>query len=350
MKEVYIGLDVHKKSWSVAIHDEHGLLKQFSTEADASILIDYMRRNYESASVRCCYESGCCGYHIYRDLSSAGWEVMVVNPGDIPRINKQNSSKTDKIDSRYLSRELSRGHLQGIYIPDPRQEQFRSLFRRRNDIVKELRRIKTHIKSMLLYYGVTLPPAYDNSNWSKDMISWVKMLEWKHLAAAQAMQSRIRSYEFLTKEYLQVGNELRSYAREHYRKDYNLLRTVPGIGPLTAIGFLAEVGDIRRFRSIDQLSSYIGLVPSVYSSGSTTYTKGITHRSKHLLRSYLIESAWVAARKDPSLMQYYHERKGVDHKKRVIKIAAKLLNRVYHVIKSGEVYRIPALEVTELGE
>ena len=75
------------------------------------------------------------------------------------------------------------------------------------------------------------------------------------------------------------------------------------MGPFTAIGLLAEVGDLRRFKSLDHLSSYIGLVPSVHSSGKKTYSRGITYRSKSLLRSYLIEGAWIAAKKDAELMQ-----------------------------------------------
>jgi transposase len=119
-----------------------------------------------------------------------------------------------------------------------------------------------------------------------------------------------------------------------------LLRTVPGIGPLSAIGLLAEVGDIRRFRSIDHFSSYVGLVPSIHSSGEKTYSRGITYRSKRLLRSYLVEGAWMAAKQDPSLMVFYEERKGCDHRKLIIKLAAKTLSRIYHVIKTGEPYEL----------
>ena len=137
-----------------------------------------------------------------------------------------------------------------------------------------------------------------------------------------------------------ICNELRAYARKNYRKEYYLLRSIPGVGPFTAIGLLAEVGDLKRFKGIDKLSSYIGLVPSVRSSGEKSYACGITYRSKGLLRSYLIEAAWIAAKKDPALMQYYQQRKGCDHKKLIIKLAAKTLSRIYHVIKTGEPYQL----------
>jgi transposase len=121
---------------------------------------------------------------------------------------------------------------------------------------------------------------------------------------------------------------------------------VPGVGPFTAIGLLAEVDDVKRLKGIDRFSSYIGLVPSTHSSSEKSYTRGITYRSKNLPRSYLIEAAWIAAKKDTALMQYYQQRKGADHKKLIIKMAAKTLNRIYHVIKTGEPYQLERVIVT----
>lgn len=123
------------------------------------------------------------------------------------------------------------------------------------------------------------------------------------------------------------------------------MRSIPGVGPFIAIGTLAEVGDLRRFQTIDHLSSYIGLVPSLHSSGTKSFTKGITVRSKPLLRSYFIEGAWNCARKDPKLMQYCKERKGTDHNKLIIKLASKTLNRMYSVIKRGEPFKLKVLLV-----
>jgi transposase len=303
------------------------VLKRFSMQADAEALVHYVHKYYPAYQVECCYESCCLGYHIYRSLSVAGWQVLVVNPGDIPRINKQSSTKTDKLDSRYLCQQLAAGQLKGIYVPDEKQEQFRSLFRRRNDLVKNLRRIKCHIKGMLLYYGIVIPEHYDNTGWSKAFLVWLSKVKWSYASASETLKSRLKEYAFLHKEYLHICNELRSYARKCYKKDYYLLRSVPGVGPFTAIGTLAEVGDLRRFKGIDRLSSCIGLVPSLHSTGTKSYTKGITVRSKHLLTSYLIEGTWMAAKKDPELMQYYQERKGSDHKKLIIKMASKTLNR-----------------------
>jgi transposase len=340
MRQLFIGLDVHKKTWAVTLQEEKLVLKRFTMEADADTLIDYVSKHFPHHQVECCYESCCCGYHIYHSLSAAGWKVLVVNPGDIARGHKLASLKTDRVDSAHLCSELSAGRLRGIYVPSHEQEQFRSLFRRRNDLVKSLRRIKCHIKSMLLYYGIALPAKYDTITWSKEMLRWLGQQHWSHAPATVAMHSRLAELEFLKTQYLNVSNELRAHARKNYKQEYYLLRSIPGVGPLTAIGLLAEVGDIKRFKGTDQLSAYVGLIPALHSSGSRTYAKGLTRRAKSLLRSYLIEAAWIAAKKDPALMRYYEERKACDHRKLIVKLAAKTLRRIYHVIKSGEPYQL----------
>lgn len=340
MKHLFVGLDVHKKSRSITIQEGQAVLKRFSMDAHTEALVRYIQKHYPDSGVECCYESCCLGYRIYRDLSRAGWQVLVVNPGDIPSINKQSSSKTDTIDSRYLCRQLAAGHLRGIYVPDEKQDQFSSLFRRRVDLVKNLRRIKSHIKAMLLYYGIALPQQYDNANWSKAMVQWVEQIKWLYPTTASTMRSRLEEYRFFKRQYRQACNELRSYARNNYKTDYYLLRSVPGVGPFIAISLQAEVGDLRRFKNLNHLSSYVGLVPSLHNSGTKSYTKGITARSKHLLRSYLIEGAWIAAGKDPELMNYYRERKGTDHKKLTIKMASRTLNRMYSVIKRAEPFKV----------
>ena len=125
-----------------------------------------------------------------------GWKVLVVNPGDIARGHKLSICKTDKVDSAHLCIELAAGRLTGIYVPPHEQEQFRSLFRRRNDLVKNIRRIKCSIKSMLLYYGIVLPQKFDTITWSREMLDWLAQQHWSCAPANIAMHSRLQEYAF----------------------------------------------------------------------------------------------------------------------------------------------------------
>jgi len=187
--------------------------------------------------------------------------------------------------------------------------------------------------------GISLPVEYDNNNWSKEMLRWLESQTWQYETGRCSLASKLRQLNFVYYEWLAVSNELRKCARKEYKTDYYLLRTVPGIGPLTAIGILAELGDLRRFKKFDRLCSYVGLVPSVYSSADKIQTRGMTPRSKKLLRSYLIESAWTAVRRDLALQEYYRRHAGRPSNKIIVKVARKLLSRVWYVIKNNSPYR-----------
>jgi transposase len=337
--KLFIGMDVHKKSWTVHFKTDLFDYKTVTMPADPCCLQEYVQRHFQDHEVTCCYEAGCCGYWIARALQRFNWDVLVVNPADVPRTNKQDWQKTDKIDCRNLCAQLLKNNVHSIYIPDEQQEQLRSLFRRRNHLVRQLRTIKNHIKSQLLYYGIKLPEQFDNPNWSHEMKTWLQNIQWKFTSAAEAMQSRLKQLDFLWYEELHISSELRAYCRKHHKKDYYLLKTVPGVGGITAAGILAELGDIRRFKSIKVLASIVGLVPGIYQSSDNTICLGLSKRSNRYLRSLLIEVTWVAVRTDMALQTYYRKHAAKEPNKAIIKVAHKLLNRIRTVIISGIPYQ-----------
>jgi transposase len=111
-----------------------------------------------------------------------------------------------------------------------------------------------------------------------------------------------------------------------------LLRSIPGVGSLTAFILFTELADIHRFRNLDHLCSFIGLVPSTSSSGSTERINGITNRQNKYLRSIIIESAWIAVRKDPALTAAYNDLiKRLPKQRAIVRIAKKLTNRIRYV-------------------
>lgn len=336
--KLFIGMDVHKNSWTCHFKTDLFDYKTVTMPADPACLRDYVQRHFADHEVTCCYEAGCCGYWIARRLQQLNWKVLVVNPADVPRTNKQDWQKTDKIDCRNLCHQLQQSNLHGIHVPDEEQEQLRSLFRRRNHLVRQLRTIKNHIKSQLLYYGIKVPDEYDNPNWSHDMKVWLSAIEWKFTSAATTMKSRLKQLDFLWYEELNISSELRAYCRKHYKKDYYLLKSVPGIGGITAAAILAELGNLRRFKRMDELSSIVGLVPGIYQSSDNRICLGLSKRSNCYLRSLLVETSWVAVRTDMALQTYYRKHAHKEPNKAIIKVAHKLLSKIRAVIITGKPY------------
>ncbi len=207
--QLFIGIDVHKKSWSVSIRTDLFEHKTFSMPSDPDKLIGYVNQHFKDYPVQCCYEASCCGFVAFRQLSLAGWDVKVLNPSDIPNSAKNRDQKNNRLDCRNLAKQLRSGQLTGIYVPDEQQEQLRSLFRQRNNLTKDIRKLKGRIKSELLYYGIKLPLAYDNVNWPKEMLSWIDNIEWKYSSGQSSMQSKLRQLNFIRQEWLNINTELR---------------------------------------------------------------------------------------------------------------------------------------------
>jgi transposase len=154
------------------------------------------------------------------------------------------------------------------------------------------------------------------------------------------LDSQLKILEVLQSEYLQIANELRSYYRHHERELYYLLKSVPGVGGYLASVLIAELGDFSRFKNEQHLSSYVGLVPGIYASGGEEKVLGITPRCNALLRSYLIEAAWVAVRFDPEMQLYFRKHQGKKQQVIIVKIAHKLIKKIFAVVKRKTPYEV----------
>jgi len=337
--KLWIGIDFHKKTWRVHFRSEFSG-NPFSMEPNPELLQKKVLKEFPNYKVEIVYECGCFGYWAHRKFESYGWKSYVVNPADLPRISKQRFQKSDTIDARNLSKLLSLGLLRCVSIPDIKREQFRGLFRRRNHLVKYSRSIKVRMKNLLIYYGIKIPDQWDNANWTHDFRDWIKNLQWDHPTAKYMMDSNLRQEISLHYEINEVGNELRKYCRNHYRKSYDLLQSIPGVGPLTAICFIAEVGNVSRFNNFKQLTSLVGMMPTTYQSADTLRTQGLTPRCLSLLRSYLVEAAWQSVRIDPVMRDYYNSHNGKKPNDIIVKVARKLLSRIYAVLRTETPYQI----------
>ncbi|MCF6269645.1 MAG: transposase [Melioribacteraceae bacterium] len=139
---------------------------------------------------------------------------------------------------------------------------------------------------------------------------------------------------------LKTVKSLRKYSFEYNMdEDIKLLIGIPGIWFITAITLYTEIMNIERFTSLDKIASYIGLVPTTKSSGEKEKVLGLTVQYNRYLRSLLIESSWVAIRKDPALTLAYNDyTKRMSKQESIIRIAKKLLNRIYYVLKNKKEY------------
>ncbi|KAA6310010.1 hypothetical protein EZS27_038609, partial [termite gut metagenome] len=331
-QNIYVGIDVHLKSWTVSIQTETLHHKTFTQPADVSVLVNYLREHFPYATYYSVYEAGFSGFWAHYKLGEMDINNIVINPADVPTSQKEQLQKDDPTDSRKLARSLRAGSLTAIHVPSKQTLHERSLVRVRSSLVKDMSRFKQRIKSLLYFYGISYPKEFESSgtHWSKAFIQWLKEnVSQDENMSEEALLFILKEVEQQRKLLLEVTRKIRALSRsEKYNSRMALLRTIPGIGFITAITFLTELEDIHRFGNMDQLAGYIGLVPNRHSSGSKENVGEMTFRGQKLLKACLIESAWFAARLDPAMNLCFNQScKRMEPNKAIIKIARKLVNR-----------------------
>jgi transposase len=193
---------------------------------------------------------------------------------------------------------------------------------------------------MLLFYGIHLPEELLNSHWSRRFIRWLESIRMEKASGDMALKIHLEELKHLRQIIASLNRAILALARtEQYRTPVRLLKSVPGISTLTAMTLLTELSDLARFPSLDEMSSYVGLIPDTHSSGEKEHAGEITQRRHRQLRCLLIEASWVAIRKDPvMLMAFARYCKRMRKTRAIVKVARKLLNRIRYVLKNQAEY------------
>ncbi len=338
--QIFVGIDVHKKDWQVCILSQNRQLKNFRQQADPDSLVDHLNKHYPQAKICCAYEAGFSGFWLQRFLQSHKIECWVVHAADIPVTDKEVCSKTDRVDARKIAKALRAQLVRPITIPDQEWEQDRKLIRHRKKVKIDLCRVRNRIKALLNLWGIR--SDLESRNWTKKYKKFLKQIKIAYSSGQLVLNSLIAQMEWLEGELTALDKHISELSQsQRYSTQHKLLISIPGIGLLTSIILLTELGDISRFTSLDRLCSYVGLIPFERSSGETAYKQNMTYRSNLMVRTHLIESAWIAIGKDPALTLAYEQyRKSMGAQKAIVKIARKLLNRIRTVLIKQTPYQL----------
>lgn len=332
-KTIFVGMDVHKKTYSVTAICDGLIVKRDTLKADPDALITYLKKRFGSGKIKTAYEAGFCGFHLHRTLEAAGIESIVVHAAGIETSNTR--VKTDKRDSLKIAAHLSEGKLRSVYIPTAEQEDQRTVTRLRDTFCRERSRIGNQIKSLLFLHG--LIPA---DNKKKVSPAWIKNLsKFKMMPgvrfAIEKFAAMWLEFEAKIKE---IDLELKKQAIKDHAID-GMYQAARGIGCTSARVLANELGDLQQFKNERQLFSYIGFTPSEHSSGEHTRQGHITKQGKPIVRKILVQSAWVAIRYDKELQAIYERiaaRSGA--KRAIVAVARRLIGRLRACFRTGELY------------
>jgi len=339
-QDVYVGLDVAIKSWKVCIYVGGLFHKRFAQPPDPVVLVQYLHRSVPGGRYHSVYEAGYFGFWIHEALQRLGVDSMVINPADVPTTDKERRTKTDRVDATKLARSLANGELRRLYVPDQMALEDRALVRTRMAFVRKQTRCKNQIKAFLRFYGLQVPDDISDRYWTRAYIKWLEGITFTQESGTMALSALVKELLALRMTIAELTKGIHTLAHEkRYGSQVELLCGVPGIGLLAAITFLTEVISIDRFKDLDRLACYVGLVPGEKSSGETEIDTGLTPRRNAALRYMLIECAWKAQQEDPVLLKAFLDCcRRMPKTVAIVHVARKLLSRMRFVLKNNVPY------------
>jgi transposase len=336
---IHVGIDVHKKTYHVAVHSTlRGALTTWVQPASPDVVLGWLRpiRRHVACVV---YEAGPTGFDLARRLQAEEFPVKVVAASKLP-VASARDSKTDRLDCRKLAVYSAKGLLHPVRVPTAQEEADRQVLRIRDQMIRKARTAQQQIKSFLLQHGLAEPKGL--GHWSIRAIAELRGLELlpelrfcldlllDELAHAQEQVER-------------ATRRLRELPRaERHRKTNQTLRSVPGVGLVTAMSFRLELPEPQRFDDQCQVAKMIGLAPQVRQSGGTRHEGGILKSGNTRLRTVLVEAAWRWVACDDAARERYKRlvANTGSGNKAIVGLARLLAVLLWRMSVRGEVYRM----------
>ena len=287
----FVGLDVHQGSIAVAVADPGRAAPRFvgTTGPQLAQLLKALSHLGQPQQTLIAYEAGPCGYGLARQLGAHGYRCEVIAVAKMPR-KPGERIKTDRRDALILAGYLRAAQLTPVVIPDERDEAIRDLSRAREDAVRARLKARQQLKAMLLRHGHRYT---GKSSWTAAHERYLAQVRLDHPAqdiAYAEYRSAVREADERAERITAALRE--QVARWRWCRVVSALMALRGIEFVAAVTLIAELGDLARFAHPKRLMSYLGLVPSEYSTGESRAQGKITKTGNGHARRILIESAW----------------------------------------------------------
>lgn len=326
----FIGMDVHREWCEVAIAEAGQVRLGGRVKAEPEALELFAQSLAPDDQV--VLEATFGAARIAEIIEPHVARVVVADPR---RLAKADSRKTDRRDARKLAQLLASGFLDEVWTPDEATRSLRRLVARRASIVRARTRAKNEVHAALGRNLCPRPPMKDLfGKAGRRWLAEVELPEEEQIT----VDGCVRQIDFSGEELEEIDRILakRALASPEARR----LMTVPGVNVQTAVGFLASVGEVRRFPSPKKLVAYLGLDPRVRQSGESAARHGrISKAGRASARHVLSESAWSVAM-TPGPMKAFFERLRARRGAQVAAVATarKLAVLFWHLLTREEDY------------
>jgi len=313
---IMVGCDVSDRSLMVQVaqNAEAAEKRSFgnSPEGRKKMVVFLTGRSRECAGAQVvfAYEAGPHGFGLHDELTACGIRAHVLAPTLLPQSVKGRKDKTDEKDALRILEAL-RGHLLAgnrlptVWVPDRTTRDDREIVRSRLDVDRKARRVRVQTRMLLKRTAVSRPEGL-GKGWTLAYRAWLRGLA--HAPSPLAAGSQI-ALSSLLRQLAMHEEELRTLdeavahvaAQDRYRAAVERLDEESGVGVLTAMVFLTEMGDLNRFSNRRQVAAYLGIVAGKYLTGNAQNRYGrITRQGSSRVRAVLCQAAWRRVKSDPA--------------------------------------------------
>ena len=291
---VYVGMDVHKESYTLCCYCYDTDLVEYrqTIPADYRLVLKYMERvrnRYEGdVTFVCGYEAGCVGYSLYHQLTDHAVDCKILAPTTMA-ITNTNRVKTDRKDAANIARCLAFHTYSEVYVPDEQDNQVKEYIRMRDDQKLALKKVKQQILAFVLRQGKRFEGG--KTYWTIRHMKWLYGLELAPLDK-ETLSEYLITYEYLVEKIERLDRRIEELAsEERYREKVKKLGCFMGLQTHTALSMIVEIGDFERFAKAQKFAGFLGLVPSEDSSADDINRYGITKAGNRHLRRLMVEAA-----------------------------------------------------------
>jgi len=334
----YVGLDVHKKSITFCVKQHDGTLVREGTiparRTALSAWVESLPGPWMGA-----LEATLVTEWIYDHLKPLAVELQVAHPARLKAL-AAGKKKNDQIDARLLADLLRCQLLPQVYLLEPELRQLRQILRYRNLLVRQSTQLKNRMSGLLMQSGI----QYNKQklHGQRYFRQLMEQLQDVPDSVVELLETSRHSLDFLKGLEQKIRKGLLEHERLHQRVE--CLQSIPAVGPIVALTWALEIGEVERFATIGRATSYCGLTARLYQSAGKDYRRPLSRQRNKYLQTVLVEAAKMAPRFYPPLDQIYrHQCRLGNCNRATLAVARKLVAYLMAVDRRQQPFRIPAL-------
>jgi transposase len=330
----YVGVDLHKKTITACVmNQERAILESRRLYCcDEQRIAEFFARLTPATVV----VEATASYEWFVQLVEPHAErVVLAHPSKL-RVIAESTRKSDRLDAQILAEFLALDMIPEAHRPTPRVRAHRALVRHRQYIQQRITATKTKLRRVLADYNADRENLFTRAGQE-----WLATREFSRTDHFR-IQELNETLDFLETKLKAANTELRAFAAAGSQTEQEaraVLRSIPGVGEVTSEVVLAELGDVRRFRSGKKAVAYAGLAPGIRESAGKRKELSIEKKGSRLLRWVLIESAWQVVRYTARWRSVFEKLASrVGKKKAITAVARRLLCLMVTLLKKGQPY------------